>query len=243
MPVDRATLELFVPLDRGAPLRAQLEDAICAAITGGGAPPGTRLPASRVLAETLGVSRGVVSEAYAQIAAEGWIEVRHGAAPVVRALPAASGAPERAANTKEPGPFKLDLTATAPDLSAFPRRAWAAALRKVLAEMPDAALDYGDPRGDDELRRELAAYLVQRMACGDSEDIGFGIVYCFQLFPMLPYLYKYFVGDLFGQRRSAYHFQYERIDASVVSAEQLSEGRFIPPGYPVKQLMIRILGY
>ena len=40
-----------------------------------------------------------------------------------------------------------DLTATAPDLSAFPRRAWAAALRRVLAEMPDAALDYGDPRG------------------------------------------------------------------------------------------------
>ena len=38
------------PLDRSRPepLRAQLEDAICAAITGGGAPPGTRLPASRV---------------------------------------------------------------------------------------------------------------------------------------------------------------------------------------------------
>ncbi len=70
------------------PLRAQLEDAICAAITDGGAPPGTRLPASRVLAEALHVSRGVVSEAYAQIAAEGWIEVRHGAAPVVRAVPA-----------------------------------------------------------------------------------------------------------------------------------------------------------
>jgi GntR family transcriptional regulator/MocR family aminotransferase len=84
MPVDRATLELFVPLDRGAPLRGQLENAICAAITDGGAPPGTRLPASRVLAETLGISRGVVSEAYAQIAAEGWIEVRHGAAPIVR---------------------------------------------------------------------------------------------------------------------------------------------------------------
>ena len=27
--------------------------------------------------------------------------------------------------------------------------------------MPDAALDYGDPRGDDELRAELAAYLVR----------------------------------------------------------------------------------
>ena len=174
--MNRATLELFAPLDRAAPtaLRAQLEDAICAAITGGGAPAGTRLPASRVLAEALGVSRGVVSEAYAQIAAEGWIEVRHGAAPVVRDVPAA---PQTAAAPGGVAPFagpasdphadaapaapRLDLTATAPDLSAFPRRAWSAALRHVLATMPDAALDYGEPHGDAELRAELAAYLVR----------------------------------------------------------------------------------
>ena len=53
-----------------------------------------RLPASRVLAEALHVSRGVVSEAYAQIAAEGWIEIRRGAAPVVRAVPAAGIGPD-----------------------------------------------------------------------------------------------------------------------------------------------------
>ena len=119
-----------------------------------------------MLAEALAVSRGVVSEAYAQIAAEGWIEIRRGAAPVVRAVPPppAVGAPDgrpangwstrrvvdaaqaRSADRALP---RLDLTATAPDLSAFPRRAWSAALRRVLAEMPDAALDYGDPRGDD----------------------------------------------------------------------------------------------
>ena len=160
--MNRATLELFAPLDREspAPLRAQLEDAICAAITGGGAPAGTRLPASRVLAEALGVSRGVVSEAYAQIAAEGWIEIRHGAAPVVRATGVASEADGIAPAPPDPAP-RLDLTATAPDLSAFPRRAWSAALRHVLATMPDAALDYGEPHGDPELRAELAAYLVR----------------------------------------------------------------------------------
>jgi GntR family transcriptional regulator / MocR family aminotransferase len=61
-------------------------------------------------------------------------------------------------------PPRLDLTATAPDLSRFPRRAVMAAFRRTLAEMPDAALDYGDPRGDDVLRAELAAYLVR--VCG-----------------------------------------------------------------------------
>jgi GntR family transcriptional regulator/MocR family aminotransferase len=163
MSVNRATLELFAPLDRSSPepLRAQLETALCDAITAGGLPPGTRLPASRVLAEALHVSRGVVSEAYAQIAAEGWIEVRHGAAPVV-ATRAFTTFPERERSERSRGETpRLDLTATAPDLSAFPRRAWAAALRRALTDMPDAALDYGDPRGDEELRAELAAYLVR----------------------------------------------------------------------------------
>ena len=112
-----------------------------------------------MLAEALHVSRGVVSEAYAQIAAEGWIEVRHGSAPVVRAVPVAAAPASPAAVATEPP--RLDLTATAPDLSAFPRRAWAAALRRTLATMPDAALDYGDPYGDAELRAELAAYLIR----------------------------------------------------------------------------------
>ena len=134
-----------------------------------------------MLAEALGVSRGVVSEAYAQIAAEGWIEVRHGAAPVVRAVPAAptaatgdapaAASPPAAAPRRAP---RLDLTATAPDLSAFPRRAWSAALRHVLATMPDAALDYGEPHGDAELRAELAAYLVRVRGVAPAELVVTG---------------------------------------------------------------------
>jgi GntR family transcriptional regulator/MocR family aminotransferase len=158
--MNRATFELFASLDRTvpAPLRAQLEDAIRAAITGGGAPPGTRLPASRVLAEGLGVSRGVVSEGYAQLAAEGWIELRRGTAPIVRAVPAAAAA---VTPHEPPAALRLDLKATAPDLAAFPRRAWSAALRRAVATIPDAGLDYGDPYGDPQLRAELAAYLVR----------------------------------------------------------------------------------
>jgi len=200
--MNRAT-ELFTDLDRTlpTPLRAQLERAVCDAIAAGGLRPGDRLPASRLLAEAAGVSRGVVSEAYAQLAAEGWIEIRQGRAPVVRAdavegsplpggalpggpsargaLPGGApaggalpgGAPAGGALPAEAvaavgGALapRLDLTATAPDLSRFPRRAVMAALRRTLAEMPDAALDYGDPRGDDVLRAELAAYLVR--VCG-----------------------------------------------------------------------------
>ena len=97
MPVDRATLELFVSArPRARPLRAQLETR-SAPQSPTAAHPRTRLPASRVLAESCGVSRGVVSEAYAQIAAEGWIEVRHGARPGRPGSPRPGPAPRQPA--------------------------------------------------------------------------------------------------------------------------------------------------
>jgi GntR family transcriptional regulator / MocR family aminotransferase len=48
-----------------------------------------------------------------------------------------------------------------PDLSAFPRRAWLATARRVLAAAPDRLLDYPDPRGLRELREVLAGYLAR----------------------------------------------------------------------------------
>jgi GntR family transcriptional regulator/MocR family aminotransferase len=162
--------EVFAPVDRERPLRAQVEAAVRDAIAAGGLRPGARLPASRVLAESLRVSRGVVSEAYAQLAAEGWIEVRRGSAPVVRA--AAAARPGAPAVAPAGGAVRFDLRATAPDLASFPRRAWGAALRRALATLPDAALDYGDARGDPALRDELAAHLVRvRGATASPEAI------------------------------------------------------------------------
>ncbi|WP_426310094.1 PLP-dependent aminotransferase family protein [Cellulosimicrobium sp. E-16] len=46
-----------------------------------------------------------------------------------------------------------------PDPSSFPRGPWLAAARRALADAPDAALGYGDPRGAEPLRAALAAYL------------------------------------------------------------------------------------
>ena len=46
-----------------------------------------------------------------------------------------------------------------PDLAAFPRAAWLAAMRRVLRDLPDARLSHPDPRGAAGLRSALAAYL------------------------------------------------------------------------------------
>ncbi|WP_446214564.1 GntR family transcriptional regulator [Micromonospora sp. IBSANI012] len=69
-----------------------------AAIADGRLPLGGRPPASRVLADELGVSRGVVTEAYQRLAEEGQVAGRGRAGTVVVATPATPpAAPTRAA--------------------------------------------------------------------------------------------------------------------------------------------------
>jgi GntR family transcriptional regulator/MocR family aminotransferase len=57
--------------------------------------------------------------------------------------------------------WRFDFSATTPDVSLFPRRAWARAVERALRRAPDDALDYGDGRGRIELRNVLSAYLAR----------------------------------------------------------------------------------
>ncbi len=143
---------------RARSLRAQLEEQLRDGVRGGRLHPGTALPSSRALAAELGVSRGVVVEAYGQLVAEGYLLARRGSATRVAAL-----APERAADPpperRAPPGIRFDFRVETPDLSAFPRRAWLAAERRVLAKAPDSAFGYGERAGDPALRTALAAYL------------------------------------------------------------------------------------
>ncbi|SDF17088.1 GntR family transcriptional regulator / MocR family aminotransferase [Cellulosimicrobium cellulans] len=148
-------LDLHLTLSPTRPARS-LQDALRTAVVEGRLVAGTRLPAARSLAADLGVARGTVADAYAQLAAEGWLESRVGAGTWVahRAVgPAAAPVPP--VPTRRP----LDLRAGVPDPSGFPRGAWLAAARRALTDAPDAALGYGDPRGVEALRDALAAYL------------------------------------------------------------------------------------
>src|SRR5580698_4588172 len=76
---------LPVVVDRAgpAPLAAQISGQLETAVTGGVLRAGDRLPSSRDLAATLGVSRTVVTNAYARLFAEGWLEGRHGSGTYV----------------------------------------------------------------------------------------------------------------------------------------------------------------
>ena len=138
-------------------LRACLERTLRDAIREGSLRAGVELPASRRLAGQLSVSRGVVSDAYAELEAQGYLRVIPRRSPVVAdvAGPRRS-VPARPARVFASAPVRFDMTPTTPDVTLFPRRQWAAALAAAVREAPTPALDYGDPRGADALRDRLA---------------------------------------------------------------------------------------
>jgi GntR family transcriptional regulator / MocR family aminotransferase len=153
------TTELLLPLARHAerPMGAQIEEHLRQAIRTGTLKPGARVPSTRDLARQLGVSRGLVVNAYAQLGAEGYLVVRQGALPrvsdsVAREAAEVDEAPAAAAP-------RYDFRPSLPDVSMFPRDAWLRCVRKALAEMTDADLRYGEPRGAQPLRAALADYL------------------------------------------------------------------------------------
>jgi len=158
-------LELLVPLRRGeGPLHGQVERALRDAIRSGRLAADMPLPSTRALAQSLEVSRGVVFEAYSQLTAEGYLVARQGAATRVTSRAAPTGPRARADRTLQNLTGTHDLMPGRPDLSAFPRDLWLAAMRRALRRVPDAALGYPDPRGAAELRDALGAYLARARA-------------------------------------------------------------------------------
>lgn len=87
-----------IRIDLGSPTPAyrQIVDAIRVLLVEGALTPGTPLPSVRRLAMDLGVHFNTVSEAYRQLADEGWIDLRQGRSAVVieRGAPV-TAAPER----------------------------------------------------------------------------------------------------------------------------------------------------
>jgi GntR family transcriptional regulator / MocR family aminotransferase len=160
MPQDRTSrpLELLLPVRRGAgALRAQLERHLREAVRSGRLRAGSALPSTRTLAEQLGISRGVVVEAYDQLAAEGYLVARPDSATRVADAALVGAAPPRPAAPSRP--VRYDFRPGVPALDSFPRSAWLTSLRKALKEAPHAALGYGDARGQPALRQALAAYM------------------------------------------------------------------------------------
>lgn len=182
-------LQLTVDEAPAGGLSDWLAERFRSAISDGRLPIGSRLPATRVLAAELQVSRGVVTEAYQRLTEDGHVAGRGRAGTVVVAAPIgttpaspARVSPSPGAVVAEPGldifdamravPAQIDLTPGVPDLAAFPRAAWLKAERAVLTDLSASAFGYGDPAGTPMLRLAVANWLARNRGIkADPDDI------------------------------------------------------------------------
>ena len=179
MTTSHANLPIVVDRADGGPLAAQVSTQVRAAVTDGVLHAGDRLPSTRDLAATLGVSRTVVTSAYASLFAEGWLEGRHGSgtyvadvapAPVPASAIRCARPAEPRANGESPVPAPgagslIELQPGLPWAAGIDPAAWRRAWRYAGTRPPSP---WPDPHGLPELRAELAAYLRRSRGLGVS---------------------------------------------------------------------------
>ncbi|MEV4537847.1 PLP-dependent aminotransferase family protein [Asanoa sp. NPDC049518] len=168
----------LLDLAGSGPVHQRLARALRAAIRTGRLPTGSAVPPSRALAEELGCSRWVVTEAYGQLVTEGYLAARVGSATRVAWTPdaVAPARPARAGTRSHE--VRYDLAPGLPDLRAFPRRRWADSVAAVTRTVSVTDLGLPDPRGHVAARQTIAEYLRRSrgaVATADTVTICSGI--------------------------------------------------------------------
>ena len=171
-------------------LHRQLRDAIL----DGRLQPGARLPATRALAQRLGVSRNTMLAAYDLLLSEGYLLARPGSGTFVadtlpalrrgRAAPKEAGAAPRRdprlvplnvpgadlAPTLQPRAARDDFRVGLPDVGAFPFDIWRRLSDRALRRVARQTADYADPQGQGALREAIAAHVSFTRAVGCTAD-------------------------------------------------------------------------
>jgi len=147
----------------------------------------SRLPSSRVLAATLGISRPTVNQAFSKLLAEGYLQTRKRSGIFVADhLPATflkAATPTTTPRTEHPphiaqrvtrmidfrrgrqldigigGPPNVTFVAGLPAVDEFPIAVWERLRAQVLAKKGAHLLRYASSRGEIELRKAIAVYL------------------------------------------------------------------------------------
>jgi GntR family transcriptional regulator/MocR family aminotransferase len=163
------------------PKATQVQKFLQRAILSGAAPPGSRLPSTRILAERLGVSRTTILSAFAQLLAEGYITVRESSGSFVAPGLQSDFNPANQTANEAVSSHKTILSVVGQRYDAFPRatftapsipfnnavvasdartiEVWRALVNKRLRVLDSATLSYGPPGGTHEIRAIVATYL------------------------------------------------------------------------------------
>jgi len=191
-----------IPLDRekSVPLARQIQAHLERLIAGRLLAPGVKLPATRELAQSLGVNRATVALAYEELIAAGWARAHVGQGTFVASPPDGAAAAEpvepparllnwsallsrsarivesdgERARANAPGVVRdgvISFAGGMPDSGLFPTDAFRRALNEVVREEGEALLQYYPVGGYPPLRRYLATYLLRFGLEARAEDI------------------------------------------------------------------------
>jgi GntR family transcriptional regulator/MocR family aminotransferase len=172
--------DLPIQLDRARriPLAAQIYSAIREGIENGRLVSGARLPSWQDLAAQLGVSRGTVRVAYERLIAEQFAIGLGPAGTRVAERRPLSSTPNRSPDAPllpdlfyEFGSAPLVFQMGVPSQDAFPFKLWSRILARETRRAAAGPVTYPDPRGDPELRKEIASYLglARGIRCNSSQ--------------------------------------------------------------------------
>jgi 2-aminoadipate transaminase len=190
-----------IPLDRDkpVPLARQIQTHLERLIAERLLAPGVKLPATRELAQSLGVNRATVALAYEELIAAGWARAHVGQGTFVAGPPdgagatAAIGAPSpinwsgllsrsariveadteraRAMSPRVGGEHLISFAGGMPDSGLFPTDAFRRVLNEVVRDEGESLLQYYPVGGYPPLRRYLATYLLRFGLEARPEDI------------------------------------------------------------------------
>jgi 2-aminoadipate transaminase len=189
---------MLIPIERRArePVSAQIVAYLRRAIEAGRLAPGAKLEPIRVLAKELGLNRETVATAYRELEHLGLTESTVGRGTFVQDRgPTPNGVESRARSAErafEPvfaraseaaratAAARIDYSAPdgavhferlIPDASLFPHEEFRKTLQRALAKGGAGLYDYGDPRGDLNLRRALVERMARAGIEADPDDV------------------------------------------------------------------------
>jgi GntR family transcriptional regulator/MocR family aminotransferase len=180
----RAPLQIDIDPRSSLPLFRQIYNGIRSAILEGRLRPGERLPATRMIAGELGVSRNTALAAFDQLLSEGYLEGRTGSGTYVtehlpehllQAAPASGRTAGSTATRRELSrygkmiagahggisgmPDLRPFQSRGPALDAFPFDIWERIATRHIRGLSRRFFSYGDPAGYTPLRIAVADYL------------------------------------------------------------------------------------
>ena len=178
---------ILIYRDGPATIYTQLCEQLRSIIQDGSLPQGVRMPATRVFAEELGISRTTAREVYDQLGAEGYLSARIGRGTFVSSNAAALQSLQKRSQAAKAEPAVIETDALSqclstraldffnsqlgdisprpipfnpslPDFHMFPFNKWNRIVKRSL-RYNDAAMGYGYTAGYQPLREAVAHYL------------------------------------------------------------------------------------